>query len=127
MSLTAVDRSLAPATATPVVQPVAQPAAQRAPDVMLKGIAVPGSVQSENLDTASVEKAAAQMEQYARSAGRSLQFRVDQDSGRVVVSVRDPDTGELIRQIPSESALRIAEDLGGSSAAAPSLIIEGLA
>lgn len=127
MSLTAVDRSLAPATATPVVQPVAQPAAQRAPDVMLKGIAVPGAVQSETLDSASVEKAAARMEEYARSAGRSLQFRVDQDSGRVVVSVRDPDTGELIRQIPSESALRIAQDLGGSDAAGASLIIEGAA
>ncbi len=46
------------------------------------------------------------MEKYVRSVGRSLQFRVDEDSGRVVVSVRDPSTGELIRQIPSEEALR---------------------
>ncbi|MCU0759127.1 MAG: flagellar protein FlaG [Steroidobacteraceae bacterium] len=127
MSLTAIDRAINVATAVPAVQPVVAPAAQRAPEVMLKGTAVPGVAQADTLDTASLEKAAARMEEYARSAGRSLQFRVDQDSGRVVVSVRDLSTGELIRQIPSEAALRIAQDLGSGEPGASSLIIDGLA
>lgn len=127
MNVTAIDRGIGATPAAPAVQPVAQPAAQRAPDVMLKGVAVPGAVQSDALETATVEKAAARMEEYARSVGRSLQFRVDQDSGRVVVSVRDPSTGELIRQIPSESALRIAKELGSGEPGGASLIIEGLA
>jgi flagellar protein FlaG len=127
MNVTAIDRAINAAAATPAVQPVATPAAAPAPDVMLKGRAVPGPAPADTPDTASVEKAAADMEAYARSVGRSLQFRVDQDSGRVVVSVRDPSTGELIRQIPSEAALRIAQDLGSSDLAGSSLIIEGLA
>ncbi|MCP5472196.1 MAG: flagellar protein FlaG [Sinobacteraceae bacterium] len=90
-------------------------------------MAVPGAVQSEGFRSSAVEDAAAKLEEIARSIGRQLQFRVDQDSGRVVVSVRDTSTGELIRQIPSETALRIAEDLGAHSVGGSSLIVEGLA
>jgi len=83
------------------------------------GPAAEGPVEQARLSTpvASVaatprrdlEAATAQIERFVRSSGRDLQFRVDDDSGRVVVSVRDSDTGELIRQIPSEAALRIAK------------------
>lgn len=71
-----------------------------------------------------LEAATAQIERYMRSAGRDLQFRVDDDIGRVVVSVRDSDTGELIRQIPSEAALRIAKSLEQGAPAVDSLLIE---
>jgi flagellar protein FlaG len=71
-----------------------------------------------------LEAATAQIERYMRSSGRDLQFRVDDDSGRVVVSVRDSGTGELIRQIPSEAALRIAKSLEQGAAAVDSLLIE---
>jgi flagellar protein FlaG len=55
---------------------------------------------------------AQQLESYLRSVGRSLQFSVDEQSGETVVSVRDAETGEVIRQIPSAEALRIAQALG---------------
>jgi flagellar protein FlaG len=70
-----------------------------------------------------LEAATAQIERFVRSSGRDLQFRVDDDSGRVVVSVRDSDTGELIRQIPSEAALRIAKSLEQGEATVDSLLI----
>jgi len=38
---------------------------------------------------------------------RNISFDVDKDSGRVVISVSDSDTKELIRQIPSEDALKL--------------------
>lgn len=41
----------------------------------------------------------------------SLQFRVDDDVGEVVVSVVDSDSGETIMQIPNEAALSIAKRL----------------
>lgn len=41
----------------------------------------------------------------------SLQFRVDDDVGEVVVSVVDSDSGETIMQIPNEAALAIAKRL----------------
>lgn len=71
-----------------------------------------------------LEAATAQIEQFVRSSGRNLQFRVDDDSGRVVVSVRDSDTGELIRQIPSEAALRIAKSLESGQTALDRVLIE---
>jgi flagellar protein FlaG len=52
---------------------------------------------------------------------------VDEGSGRVVVSVRDRSTGELIRQIPSEAALRIAQGLDSGDTGGASLIIDGQA
>lgn len=39
---------------------------------------------------------------------RKLEFRVDDDSGRTVITVRDLDTQEVIRQIPSEQLLDVS-------------------
>ncbi len=55
--------------------------------------------------------AAQQIESFVRSQGRNLEFRVDDATGVVVVRVRDARTGEVIRQIPNEAALRFAERL----------------
>jgi flagellar protein FlaG len=52
---------------------------------------------------------AQQIEAYLRSNNRSLEFTVDTDTGRTIVSVRDKETGELIRQIPGDEVLRIAQ------------------
>lgn len=60
----------------------------------------------------TVAAVAAQIESYLRSTGRQVQFSIDNDSGRTVISVRDANTGDLIRQIPSEEALRLAQSLG---------------
>lgn len=63
----------------------------------------------------AVKKAAAEIESYLKSVGRSLEFKVDDESGRMVVSVRDSETGELIRQIPGEDALRLARSKDAGS------------
>ncbi|MFT5790292.1 MAG: flagellar protein FlaG [Shewanella sp.] len=42
---------------------------------------------------------------------KGLAFKVDDDSGQNVVSVMDVDSGELIRQIPNEEALELAQKL----------------
>jgi flagellar protein FlaG len=44
----------------------------------------------------------------------SVRFRVDPDVDRVVISVVDADTGDVLRQIPSEEALAIARSLADS-------------
>ncbi len=56
-------------------------------------------------------KIAERLHDLARASGRDLEFRVDEASDRVVISVRDERTGELIRQIPDATALRIAQRL----------------
>lgn len=55
-----------------------------------------------------VHAAAQRLEAYLRSMGRELRFQIDEASGRIVVSVLDAETGERIRQIPSEEMLRLA-------------------
>jgi flagellar protein FlaG len=54
---------------------------------------------------------AERIRQYLRETGRELDFRIDADTDRMVVVVRDQHTGEVIRQIPSEEILRIARSL----------------
>jgi flagellar protein FlaG len=52
-----------------------------------------------------------QLERYLESSRTGLEFRVDRDLNRVVVSVVDPRDGTVLRQMPSEEALRIARAL----------------
>lgn len=42
----------------------------------------------------------------------SLSLSVDEDLGRVVVKIVDPETKEVIKQLPSEEALALAKSLG---------------
>ncbi len=58
---------------------------------------------------ADIEAVARQLETFLKRVNRSLEFHVDEASGRMVCSVRDAQTGELIRQIPNEEVLRMAE------------------
>lgn len=56
-----------------------------------------------------IEAVVSQIDRYLKSVARSLEFRVDGPGGHTVVSVRDAETGELIRQFPGEEVLRLAE------------------
>jgi flagellar protein FlaG len=58
---------------------------------------------------ADIEAVAKQLESFLKRVSRSLEFHVDDASGRMVCSVRDAETGDLIRQIPNEEVLRMAE------------------
>ncbi|NLG77307.1 MAG: flagellar protein FlaG [Xanthomonadaceae bacterium] len=58
-----------------------------------------------------VKAAVEQIDSYLKASRRELQFQVDEESGRVIVRVRDATTGEVIRQIPGEEALRVARAL----------------
>lgn len=48
-----------------------------------------------------------------KSVGNStnLQFSVDDDTGRIIVSVIDAETRQVVRQIPSEDVMRLARSL----------------
>ncbi|HEY8509355.1 MAG TPA: flagellar protein FlaG [Steroidobacteraceae bacterium] len=104
------------ATVTPSLPAVvsAKPAPGPAPSPAAESAAAPAAAPEPHAQarfTEALAKAAQQIEEYLRSSGRDLEFRIDEATGRTVVSVRDPQTGEVIRQIPSEEALRIAQHL----------------
>jgi len=55
-----------------------------------------------------LEKAASQVNNFVKQLDRDLEFSVDDSSGRVIITVREPETGKIIRQIPPEELLVIA-------------------
>jgi flagellar protein FlaG len=62
-------------------------------------------------DADKVKGAVAEIEKFLKASQRNLEFSTDEESGKIVVKVIASDSGELIRQLPSEEALRIAHSL----------------
>jgi len=58
-----------------------------------------------------VAKTAQQLESFVASMGRDLSFSVDSTTGYHIVRVTNPQTGEVVRQLPSEELLKIAESM----------------
>jgi len=62
--------------------------------------------QREQLDSAVTR-----LNDFVQNVQRDLQFEVDRDAGQTIVKVVDRETDEVIRQIPDEVAMRLAENL----------------
>lgn len=66
----------------------------------------------EPVSQAELDHAVADINGAVQSLQRKLNFRVDEAvDGVVVIEVRDLETDEVIRQIPSDDAIRIAQGL----------------
>jgi len=61
------------------------------------------------VEVRKIESVTKQIDSFLRSIGRTINFRVDPGSGRTIVSVLDATTGEVIRQVPGEEALKLAQ------------------
>jgi len=59
----------------------------------------------------TVERVVHQLETQSQSLRRDLQFNVDDSTGRVIVTVIDSETNEVIRQIPNEEILALSRHL----------------
>lgn len=57
---------------------------------------------------ADIERAVEMFQQHASNIGRDLLFEIDDESGQTVIKVIDPQTEEVVRQIPSEEAVERA-------------------
>lgn len=62
-------------------------------------------------EPSTVEEAVRELSDRAQAAKTELRFEVNKDVGRVVVTIVDADSGEVLMQIPGEEALRIARML----------------
>lgn len=59
----------------------------------------------------ALQEAVAEMNRHMEAQSRNLSFQVDKVAHRTVVTVRHQQTGEVIRQIPDESVLRVAHNI----------------
>jgi flagellar protein FlaG len=91
----------------PAVAPqvVSAPAASSQPDTSTRKDSDPEK-KSQGL-----EAAVKQMEKFFQSVHRNLEFSIDDKSGKVVVKVIATETGEVVRQLPSAEALKLADSL----------------
>ena len=60
---------------------------------------------------AEVEKAVKSIQDFADSSQRNLKFSIDEKSHQVVVKVIATQTGMVVRQIPDEAAVKLAQSL----------------
>jgi flagellar protein FlaG len=80
-------------------------------------VAAQPEVKNQKLEVANaemgkrVQAAVAQMNEYIQSTQRDLQFSYDPDAGQTVVKVLDRSSQEVIRQIPDETFLKLAQTL----------------
>ncbi len=72
----------------------------------------------QELNREEREKMVAQMNEFVTSINKGVAFRVDEESGRDVVTIYETNTGDIIRQIPDEELLvvlrRLAEHTANS-------------
>lgn len=71
--------------------------------------------QAKALNGEQLEDLAEQMDKFVGSFTHELKFRVDEDSGRNVVTVIDSKSGDTIRQIPTEELLDVIARLAEAS------------
>ncbi|NLS13219.1 flagellar protein FlaG [Vibrio sp. SM6] len=68
------------------------------------------------------QKMVEQMNEFISSINKGLSFRVDEESGRDVVTIYEAQTGDVIRQIPDEEMLTILRRLAAQSASSGLLV-----
>lgn len=61
--------------------------------------------------TEALSETVSRLNEVVQVVKRDLQFRVDDDSGRTVITVLDSETEEVIRQIPPERVLTLAKNI----------------
>jgi len=58
-----------------------------------------------------MQAAAQQIQGYLKDSGRNLNVTLDESTGKYVARVVNPETGEVVRSLPSEETLRIARNI----------------
>ncbi|MEZ8822760.1 flagellar protein FlaG [Vibrio sp. 10N.261.55.A7] len=72
--------------------------------------------QREKLNKQEREMMVEQMNDFISSINTGLSFRVDEQSGRDVVTIYEASTGDIIRQIPEEEMLEVLRRLRDQAA-----------
>jgi len=79
---------------------------QKLPPIEAK--AAPKVVEFEPKD---IDKAVADLQDFVASLGRDLSFRRDDSINKSIITVRDANTNQLVRQIPAEEVVEVARQI----------------
>lgn len=67
--------------------------------------------QGEKVQEEKLDAAVTKLNDYIQNVQRDLEFKTDDASGKTVVTVIDRQTEEVVRQIPDDVALTMAQNL----------------
>ncbi len=81
---------------------------QNAVSPSAEGEALSMNLDSQHSSREELESVVSTLNEIGESRPPHLKFIVDDDTGRTVITVTHRETGELLRQIPSDEFLRIA-------------------
>lgn len=79
---------------------------------MAPSVKAPSAAQQREELSRAIER----LNEQLRKQGRALSFSMDETLNRTIIQVKDANTGEVVRQIPDETVLKVAhsiEDLKG--------------
>jgi len=99
--------------ATPVAAAVSPTPAESLPSSPEAGKA---QAESTTTDSSQLQKAVSKLNDYVQNLQRKLSFSVSAETGRTIIKVYDAETDELIRQIPPDETIRLAESIDVTSA-----------
>jgi len=69
------------------------------------------SLQKETRSAEEIRKDLNAINEQLKTMNRSIQFSIDDKSNEVVVKIVDRDTGEVVRQIPPESVVKLRDSM----------------
>lgn len=70
---------------------------------------------SFNLDNQQEQERIKQIEQLLQQVNRSLQFHIDDETGKQIATIVDKESGDIIRQVPAQELLELNENLAKHS------------
>jgi flagellar protein FlaG len=101
-------------------KPASDPSAEGVVRLASQGQVVAPATKSEDATLAGregpsgkhqVEEAVKNVNDFLQVVRRSLQFKLDDETGHMIVQIKDEETGEVIRQIPREEVVKFAKEL----------------
>jgi flagellar protein FlaG len=77
----------------------------------MPSVAIKAAPPVPEFEPKDLDKAIAELQDFVDSLGRSLSFRRDESIEKSVITVRDTQTNQVVRQIPSEEVVAISRQI----------------
>lgn len=75
------------------------------------GVSVVAPAKKPEHSERDLQKAVTQLNDFAQTIERNLHFSIDKESGILITKVVDSESNEVIRQIPNEETVALAQSL----------------
>ncbi|MBL1261577.1 MAG: flagellar protein FlaG [Thiotrichaceae bacterium] len=111
--------------AAPVATSEAATERQKEAASVVSETAVASNQQAEVVEQVELNDAVTYINDHFQNIQRNLEFSVEEDTGKVLVRVYDTETEELVRQIPGEQAIKMAQIMHEKNQEADELKVDG--